>query len=215
MVLVAEAASDGHNTHKFHIDRPVPIDVLTKCLSMAQYTSSNNNLQPWRITICTGRTLSQLRNSLVSAFESQIPLHKPEISEQFMHLQQNNRRPGFHITHDDTEAHSKAITESLRSYGAPCLAIASIEKTSDAADIVSVGMYLQTLIILLSEQGLDIIPQASIAGYPELVRRELEISEGTTILCGLAIGYPDKASSLNASRKMPRSPWQDNVKFLS
>jgi nitroreductase len=105
------------------------------------------------------------------------------------------------------------MLENLNNYGAPCLVIASIENSLSATDIVSVGMYLQTLIILLAEQGLHTIPQASITGYPELIRRELDISDDKTILCGLAIGYPDKASNLNPSRT-PRDLWQNNVTFL-
>ena len=210
-ILVTETVSVGHSTHKFQVDKPVPLDVLTKCLSLAQQTPSNNNLQPWRMTVCTGKTLIGLKASLVNAFNSHVPLQIPQVPKKYLHIH-NHQPPGYNVACEDRQARSKMI-ETLNNYGAPCVAIASIENTLSTADIVSVGMYLQTLIILLSEQGLDTIPQVSITGYPELIRRELAISDDMTILCGLAIGYLDEASNLNTS-KMPRNPWQNNVTFL-
>ena len=82
-----------------------------------------------------------------------------------------------------------------------------IEKSLATPDIVSVGMYLQTLILLPSEQGLGTIPQVSLVGYPELIRQELEIEEDMTVLCGLAIGFTDETRSLNMLR-MPRGLWE-------
>ena len=211
--LVAEMVLERHSKHKFYVDKPVPVDVLAKCLSLAQQTPSNNNLQPWRLTVCTGKTLIQLKASLVNAFKSNVPLQIPQVPETYLHLRHKHGPPGYNVSHKAQQARSEAIAENLNNYGAPCLIIASIESSLSTADIVSVGMYLQTLIILLSEQGLDTIPQVSVTGYPELVQRELGISDDMTILCGLAIGYLDKARNPNTS-KIPRDLWQNNVKFL-
>jgi nitroreductase len=211
-ILVTETVSVGHSTHIFQVDKPVPLDVLTKCLSLAQQTPSNNNLQPWRMTVCTGKTLIGLKASLVNAFNSHVPLQIPQVPRKYLHIH-NHQPPGDNVACEDRQARSKMI-ENLNNYGAPCVAIASIENTLSTADIVSVGMYLQTLIILLSEQGLDTIPQVSITGYPELIRRELGIPDDMTILCGLAIGYLGEASNLINTSKMPRDPWQNNVTFL-
>jgi nitroreductase len=211
--LAAETVSESHSKHKFYVDEPVPLDILTKCLSLAQCTPSNNNLQPWRVTVCTGETLIRLKSSLANAFKSHVPLQIPRVPKKYLHLQDKCGQPGCKVTGDPRQARSKEMLENLNNYGAPCLVIASIEKSLSATDIVSVGMYLQTLIILLAEQGLHTIPQASITGYPELIRRELDISDDMTILCGLAIGYPDKARNPNPSRT-PRDLWQNNVTFL-
>jgi nitroreductase len=80
------------------------------------------------------------------------------------------------------------------------------------ADIVSVGMYLQTLIWLLAEAGLGSIPQASWAGYPELVKEELGLPKERTVLCALATGYADEKSSLNYV-DIPKSLWQENIEI--
>jgi nitroreductase len=53
----------------------------------------------------------------------------------------------------------------------------------------------------------------SIAGYPDVVREQLNIGEDMRILCGLAIGYPDPAFPGNTIR-VPRNPVEKNVVFV-
>lgn len=91
--------------------------------------------------------------------------------------------------------------QNFNSYGAPCLLIAITDKQLEVADALSIGMYLQTLILLFLENGLasipQAIPQASLAEYGELVERELNIDDDMSMLCGLAVGYTDQSSKLN------------------
>jgi nitroreductase len=55
----------------------------------------------------------------------------------------------------------------------------------------AVGMFLQTLVLALTARGLGTCVQVAIAGYPEIVREQLNIPEELMILCGLAAGYTD------------------------
>jgi len=81
------------------------------------------------------------------------------------------------------------------------------------ADALSVGMYLQTLLLAFTERGLGTSIEVSVTGYPEIVRAQLAIQEELLILCGLAVGYPDPdfpANRLHVSRE----PIDKNVVFL-
>ena len=55
--------------------------------------------------------------------------------------------------------------------------------------------------------------QVSIAGYPEIVRSELAIATELSILCGLAIGYPDPNLPAN-KLQIVRNPIDMNVAFI-
>jgi nitroreductase len=59
------------------------------------------------------------------------------------------------------------------------------------ADPLSVGMYLRTSVLALTARGLGTCVEASLAGYPEVLRSELKIPPELSILCGLAVGYSD------------------------
>jgi nitroreductase len=74
-------------------------------------------------------------------------------------------------------------------------------------------MFLQTLLLALTERGLGTCVQVSIAGYPEIVHEQLGIPPEFTVLCGLAIGYPDPAFPANGLQT-PRNPIEQNVVFL-
>lgn len=56
---------------------------------------------------------------------------------------------------------------------------------------MGVGMFLQTLVLALTARGLGTCVQVAIAGYPDVVREQLNIPPELNILCGLAIGYSD------------------------
>jgi nitroreductase len=74
-------------------------------------------------------------------------------------------------------------------------------------------MYLQTLLLALTERGLGTCVEVSVTGYPEIVRAQLAIPAELSILCGLAIGYPDPdfpANRLQTSRQSI----EKNVVFL-
>ena len=58
-------------------------------------------------------------------------------------------------------------------------------------------MFLQTFLLALTARGLGTCVQVSIAGYPEIVREQLNIPDEYAILCGLAIGYPDPTFPAN------------------
>jgi nitroreductase len=59
------------------------------------------------------------------------------------------------------------------------------------ADALSVGMFLQTFLLALTERGLGSCVEVSVAGYPEVIRTQLAIPAELSIICGLAVGYPD------------------------
>jgi nitroreductase len=69
--------------------------------------------------------------------------------------------------------------------------IVCMHKDLGPADALSVGMFLQTFVLALTARGLGTCVEVSIAGYPEIVRAQLAIPAELSILCGLAVGYPD------------------------
>ena len=88
-----------------------------------------------------------------------------------------------------------------------------MHKVLGPADALSVGMFLQTLLLALTSRGLGTCCEVSITGYPEIVRAQLAIPAELSILCGLAIGYPDPDFAANKLH-VGREPIGKNVVFL-
>ena len=80
-------------------------------------------------------------------------------------------------------------------------------------DAMSVGMFLQTFLLALTERGLGSCVEVSIVGYPEIVRAELDIPEELSMICGLAVGYADPAFPAN-NLNIGREPIAKNAVFL-
>lgn len=89
----------------------------------------------------------------------------------------------------------------------------SLHRDLGQVDSMGVGMFLQTLILALTARGLGTCVQVSIAGYPDIVREQLNIAPELSILCGLAVGYPDPAFAGNKVR-IDRHPVDKHVRFV-
>jgi len=74
-------------------------------------------------------------------------------------------------------------------------------------------MFLQTLLLALTERGLGSCVEVSISGYPKIVRAQLASPTELLILCGLAIGYPDPEFPVSKLH-IAREPIGENVVFL-
>ena len=65
----------------------------------------------------------------------------------------------------------------------------TIDRTLEVGIWFDYGLFAQTLMLAARARGLHTCAEASIASYPDIVRRELGISRDYTIMCGIAMGY--------------------------
>ena len=111
----------------------------------------------------------------------------------------------------DTARHAAAVMRNFDFFGAPLAGIVCMHRDLGPADAVSVGMYLQTLMLAPTARGLGTCVEVSVAGYPEIARAQLAIPAELSILCGLAVGYPDPDFPANLLH-MRRSPVNDRIR---
>ena len=96
----------------------------------------------------------------------------------------------------------------------PLAGIVCMHRDLGPAEALSVGMFLETLLLALTERGLGSCVEVSVAGYPEIVRSQLAIPTELSILCGVAVGYPDPNFPANKLR-IARNPIDMNVAFIN
>ena len=109
--------------------------------------------------------------------------------------------------------HRAAVLRNWEFFRAPLAGIVCMHKDLGPADALSVGMFLQTLLLALTARGLGSCVEVSITGYPEVIRAQLDIPAELSILCGVAVGYPDPDFAANKIH-VPREPIGKNVVFL-
>ena len=210
-----QAIVERRSSRMFLSDKPVPTEIVREALSLAMRAPSNSNVQPWHLVLASGEARERLVDALLEVAHVESP-NVPVLPEAFAHMRRDLGAlvyGSMGIARDDTEARRIAVLRNWEFFRAPLAGIVCMHRDLGYVDALGVGMFLQTLLLGLTARGLGTCVQVSIAGYPEVVREQLGISEDMRILCGLAIGYPDPAFPGNSLR-VPRNPVESNVVFV-
>jgi hypothetical protein len=78
-----------------------------------------------------------------------------------------------------------------RQLGAPAALFCYIDRDLGRPQWADVGMYLQTVMLLLRAEGLHSCPQMAWSQVRETVAEVLSPSDGLILFCGMSIGYED------------------------
>ena len=214
MLDLDEAIRERHSTRMF-LHRAVPRELMDEALALAQRAPSNSNIQPWHVIFASGACRDRLVAALVDEAQRRPP-NIPPLPKSFEHYRRElgvEVYGAMGIAREDTAGHAAAVLRNWEFFRAPVAGIVCMHRDLGLADAVSVGMFLQTLLLALTERGLGSCVEVSITGYPEILRAQLAISEQLSILCGVAIGYPDPNFAANQLH-VQREPIKENVVFL-
>lgn len=201
-----------HSTRMFLPDKPVPRELLDEALTLAMRAPSNSNVQPWRLFLATGDRRDRLAAALAAAVRQSRP-PTMGIPESHSHLR---RQLGalvygaMGIARDDAEGRWNAQLRNWDFFRAPVAGIVCMHRDLGLPDALGVGMFLQTLLLALTDRGIDSCVQVSTALYPDVTREVLDIPDDLDLLCGICIGYADPTFAANFL-DIPRNAVTDNV----
>ena len=188
---------------------PVPMATIRDLIALAGRAPSGSNIQPWKVHVVTGQALGRLTDALVAAHDGDAPEAR-EYEYYPVHWRDpylgRRRALGWQlyglagIGKGDREGAKRQMGRNFVFFGAPVGLVFTIDRDMEQGSWLDYGMFLQTLMIAARGAGLDTCPQAAIASYPAIVRREVGIPEDETIVCGMALGYADPDEPTNALR---------------
>ncbi len=102
---------------------PVPRDLVTEALELAQCAPSNSNIQPWHVVFASGTVRDKLVAALLDEAHRQPP-NIPPLPEQFRHFRRELGAQVYGsmgIGKDDTEKHAAAVMRNWEFFRAPWL----------------------------------------------------------------------------------------------
>lgn len=213
--ILDQVIRDRRSIRSF-LARPVPPALLEEALAIAQRAPSNSNVQPWRLIVASGARRDSLSRALRIAAERDPFPNIPPLPKEYQHCRSELGDivySALGIARDDQKARRKAILRNYDFFDAPVVGILCMPESLGVADAVSVGIYLQTLMLSLTARGLGSCAQVALAGYPEVLRFELKIPSELLIICGLAIGYADPEFPAN-HLYTPRAPLSETITLL-
>src|SRR5258708_24266058 len=165
---VYEAVSSRRAVRGF-ADQPVPREVLQRVLSVAAWSPSGSDLQPWHIYVLTGAPLAQLKKlatERVAAGEAwderEYVMYPSEMKSPYADRRAafgRDRYGALGIVREDTEARMRAAIANWDCFGAPAALFCYIDRHLGLPQWADLGMYLQTVMLLLRAERLHSAPQ--------------------------------------------------------
>jgi len=198
---------------------PTPVDpaIIRRVVEKAARAPSGGNVQPWIIDVVGGGKLGELK-AIMAARVPEAPKGEPTEYDIYpKELPSPHRDYRFQVGEDlygalgipreDKFARLMWFARNFQFFGAPLALFCSTPRTMGPPQWSDLGMYLQTLMLLLREEGLDSCAQECWAIYPQTIGNFLNLPEDRMLFCGMSIGYADEADKANQfqSRRAPLS----------
>jgi nitroreductase len=219
-VNVYEAVQSRRAVRGF-TDEPVPTEVLQRVISAAAWAPSGSNLQPWHVYVVTGTPLAQLKKVAVERVAAGDPwddrefqMYPPELAAPYRERRSRfgkERYAALGIAREDWEARQRAAIGNWDCFGAPAALFCFIDRGMGRPQWADVGMYLQTVMLLLRAEGLHSCPQMAWSQVRKSVEEALSPPTELMLFCGMSIGYEDPA--VDYIRTM-RAPLAETVTFV-
>jgi len=219
---VFEAARTRRSIRAYKRD-PVPLATLREIVGLGRHAPSGSNIQPWRVHVLTGATLKRLGAAIRQAFLDDETGHQRDydyytdpILEPYL---ARRRQCGWGlygtlgIGRGDHERSRAYRATNYEFFGAPAGLVFTIDRKLEKGSWLDYGMFLQTIMLAARARGLHTCAEASIASYPDIVRRELGIGGEWVVICGMAMGYADPGAVINTFQP-PRIEVDEYAVFL-
>ena len=220
-MLVSEAVASRRSVRGFLPDA-VDGAVIRRVLERAGRAPSGGNLQPWPIDVVGGADLDALKQVMAKrVFEAPkgepteyniYPKELPEPYSRYRFEVGEDLYGALGIPRENKLARMMWFARNFQFFGAPVALFCSVARTMGPPQWSDLGMYLQTVMLLLREEGLDSCPQECWAIYPQTIREFIGIPENRMLFTGMAIGWKDAADPANVMQAR-RAPLADFATF--
>lgn len=218
---VSEAVATRRSVRQFKPDA-VSLETIRDILTKAQRSPSGGNTQPWNAIVLTGEPLADLTAKIkVKAAEEPMGAGMEyDIYPKGLEGRHEDQRravgeamfSALGIGREDGAGRVKQMMANWDSFGAPVQIFTYCRTYMGPPQWSDMGMWLQTVMLLLREAGLDSCPQEIWAMYGTYMRELLGIGDEFIFFTGMAVGYRDADAPIN-NFAVPRVSIDDAIAF--
>jgi nitroreductase len=209
---VSEACRRRISVRAFKPD-PIPGTMMREILQLAHRGApSGGNLQPWRVYALGGQDLADFKAEVAGKpFEAaEYHVYPPNLWDPYRRRRYECGEDLYTclgIAREDRPTRFRQLFRNAEFFGAPVGLFFCIDRRLGPPQWADVGMYMQTVMLLAIERGLDTCAQEFWAGYAKTVARVLRLPEEFMVFAGMAMGKRDEAHVAN-SLKTRREPFE-------
>jgi len=201
---------NSRSSKRSYLPKPVPKDVQERILKAAAQTPSGANMQPWvTYAISDENVLKKVGDAIIKAMDDGVE------NDQFIQYYPVNWKNPYKkrrivtgaglyqlmgVDRKDNDTRIEMWKDNFRWFGAKTVFFVFTEKANieDAQGaLIDCGAYMQSIMLLAKEEGLDTCPQGSTTEFGRIVARELEVPDNLALLYSVVIGYEDESAKIN------------------
>ncbi|WP_316154427.1 nitroreductase [Cupriavidus sp. BIC8F] len=219
---VSQAVASRKSVRGF-LPRAVAPATIRRVLDAAARAPSGGNLQPWHIHVVGGEALEGLRaimreriTQAPAGEEREYDIYPRELVSPYRNRRFQVGEALYHylgIPREDKARRLAQFANNFTFFGAPLALFCTVDRRMGPPQWSDLGMYLQTVMLLLREEGLDSCAQECWAMYPQTIGKFLSLPAERMLFTGMAIGYEDPEAPANQLRAV-RAPLDEFTEFM-
>ena len=199
-------ALDTRITVRQFIDKAIPEDVLRGDLEKAMRSPSGGNLQPWKLHVMTGKTLTKftkeateitLAGKVETATHPAYPSPLWEPQRSWRYKLGDDMYATIGIERENKMGRMIWLAQNAKFFEAPVGIIITGDKRLNMPQHMDIGIFLQSVMLLAREAGLHTAPQGWWRNWSSVCYKHLDIPETEEVLVGMGIGYGDPDAPVN------------------
>ncbi len=203
-------------------DKVIDGQLIDDIFTSAQRSVSNCNVQPWQSRVVTGEMRNRLEKELLAQILGGaeptpdfdwLPRYK-DVHRERQFGSANALYGAMSIERTDKRARQASMLRNWSFFDAPHVVFFCMDKYLGIMGAVDMGIYAQSLSLLMEEQGISSCMQGALGQFPDPIRDALEIPDDQGILFGMSFGYADGNAAVNKA-KTNRANLGDAVQFYS
>lgn len=217
---------NSRSSKRSYLPKPVPKDIQEKILKAAAQTPSGANMQPWvTYAISDEAVLKKIGDAVIKAMDDGVE------NDQFIQYYPINWKNPYKkrrivtgaglyqlmgVDRKDNETRIEMWKDNFRWFGAKTVFFVFTDKANiddSQGVLIDCGAYMQSIMLLVKEEGLDTCPQGSTTEFGRIIARELDVPENLALLYSVVIGYEDKEAKINTYQP-ERVELSENVVFI-
>ena len=203
---VSEAILTRHSTRAF-LDKPVSRETVEHILNLAARAPSGGNLQPWKAYVLTGAPLQKLVVTVMRRISpdhpsegTEYPIYPEPLGEPYRSRRRKNGLDLYDslgIAHTDREGRLRQMARNFSFFDAPVGMLFTIDRDMGVAQFVDLGMFMENIMLLARQFGLDTCAQEAWAQWHKTVAEVVNIPAKEMLFCGMALGFADPDAAVN------------------
>jgi nitroreductase len=206
---VSEALNTRRSVRDF---LPTPVDgaVIRRVLGTAARAPSGGNVQPWHIDVVAGDRMDELKALMRRRVQETAAGAPPEPTDYDIYPKElvapyrdyrfqlgEAMYASLGITREQKAQRLIWFARNYQFFGAPLALFCTVDRRMGPPQWSDLGMYLQSVMLLLREEGLDSCPQECWAVYPRTIGEFIGLPAERMLFCGMSIGHANTQHPVN------------------